>query len=430
MNASSFIFVTCVSLVLSTPLYGQSVYENTYTWQAGQDHSGWKALSNFPSGYVIAGSKFFEPNNQSLFLTGFNDFCQEEWATTISAAAHGFSTLDTFWKSMATAGPPSNPTGFFMVASGQRNGSHHYYGAQTHKTGAIIKESFGPLGAGINFGGASQAVDGGYVAVGGTNAGLLAVVKFNDAGDLVTSTALPFTGFGWTIQPAAGGGYVIGSTSARATRISNDLNLEWTTTIPLALAPPPDGSMYTYTEFEEILPMQNTGSGFIMTGSAFSNSHSAAYSTRLDWNGNVIWHKINETTNTQETSTPVNWTNSAVEHRDQASGNWDILYTWRSGPVSTGGVLKAERMNPATGAALQKGHLGNTIPVQEAFTVRQYFTDRIIVAGTRGRYIAAYSIAMDNVPSAISTLSAVRDSAPAAIATRQSIGITNAPRVH
>src|SRR5262245_39205224 len=56
--------------------------ENTYNWFAG-DHSGWKALSNYPTGYVLAGSKFFEPNNTSLFITGFNDLSQQLWTKTL-----------------------------------------------------------------------------------------------------------------------------------------------------------------------------------------------------------------------------------------------------------------------------------------------------------------------------------------------------------
>ena len=55
-------------------------------------------------------------------------------------------------------------------------------------------------------------------------------------------------------------------------------------------------------------------------------------------------------------------------------------------------------MNPATGMQLQLASLLNAIPVQEAFTVRQPFVNRIIIAGTRGGYDGVYSYAIGNLP--------------------------------
>ncbi len=387
-----------ILLSFSASPQAQPIFENTYVWEAGKDHSGWKAVSNYPTGYVIAGTKFFETSSTQLYITGFNDLSQHEWTTTHTTEQHGFTQLDVFWKTFTTVGAPSNPSGFFLAATGQRNGMRHYYTLQTHKTGQLVSERFGQIGGGVTLGGICPATDGGFIAVGGNTVGNIALVRFNAAGELVTTTSLDLDGFGWTVQPASGGGYVVGSTNARATRVDENFNLDWTTTLTLPVSPPPDGSAYNYSEFEEIVPLQNSSPGFIMTGSIFSNSHSGVYSSRLNWDGSVGWAKVNATTSTAETSTPVNWANSPIELFNPSTGVWDVIFTWRAGPVSTGGTLMYDRMNPANGATLQTGSLLNTIPVQEAFTVRQYFLNRIVIGGTRGGYGAVYSYAASSLP--------------------------------
>jgi hypothetical protein len=383
------------ALLLTLSVNAQTIFENTYVWGAF-DHSAWKALTNYPTGYVIAGSKFFEPANTNLYITGFNDFSQHQWTITHPTAQHGFTTLQTQWKAFTNMGTPSNPSGFFIATTGTRNGTSHYYTMQTNKTGQRTLERFGTLPAGSQFGGAVQATNGGFIVVGGTGNGDVAIWKFNPYGELEWSKVLPISGFAWTVQPANGGGYVIGSTGATVTRVDVAGNFVWSTEINLPISP--DGSAYTYTEFEEILPLTNTAQGFIMTGSAFSNSTSAVYTARVNWNGTVAWAKINDAQNTALPGTPVAWSNSPIEVSGSTYGTYEIIHTWRRGPVSAGGTLFAERMNISTGAQLQKGSLLNSIPVQEAFTVRQYLTSRVIIAGTRGGYSAAYSYATANLP--------------------------------
>lgn len=390
--------IACGAVLCLAAVEAQPRFENTFVWETGFDHSGWKALSNFPTGYVMAGTKFFEPNNTRIFMTGFNDLCQHDWTTTHTTDQHGFTNLNVFWKTITTIGAPSSPSGFFVAATGTRAEGPAYYTLQTHKTGQRVNERFGAIGNGVQFGGACQARDGGFIVVGTDGMGKIALARFNPAGELVTTTALAIEGFAWTVQPASGGGYVLGSTSARATRIDESFNVDWTTTLTLPAAPPPDGSSYTYSEFEEIIPLQNSASGFVMTGSIFSNSHSGVYTSRLEWNGAVAWAKVNETTNTSLAQTPVSWANSPIELYNTATGVWDLIFTWRVGPVSAGGALMYERMNPSNGATLQAGSLMNNIPVQEAFTVRQYFLNRIVVAGTRGGYSAVYSYATSTLP--------------------------------
>jgi hypothetical protein len=411
MTRTRMLTACCAVLLMAAVVHAASIKENTYEWVAGKDHGGWKGMTNYPTGYVIVGTLFFEAGNTNIFITGFNDFSQHQWTITHPADQHGFTQLDTFWKAFTNIGPPANPNGYFIAASGTRNGSKEYYTLQTSKTGERTLERFGPLPEGITFGGASQAVDGGYIATGGTNAGVIAVVKFTKDGDFQWHKVLSNQGFGWTIQPAAGGGYVIGSTNRRATRIDADGNELGSAVVDLPASP--DTSAYTYSEFEEIVPLQN-GSGFIMTGSIFSNSTSGVYTARFDWADTVAWSKVNDTADTSQPGTPVAWANSAIELSNPTTRVREILFTWRTGPVSQGGTMFYERMNPTNGAQLQKASLLNTVPVQEAFTVRQPFVDRIIIAGTRGGYPAVYSYTTDELPTPTATATATPTPTPTA----------------
>jgi hypothetical protein len=371
--------------------------ENTYVWEADKNHSGWKALSNYPTGYVIAGSKFFQAPNTDLYVTGFNDFSQPLWTVTHHLAPLGFTVGDTYWKSIAPIGAPANPSGFFIATTGTRMGAHSYYTLQTDKSGQKVLDHFGELPENITFGGACQAVNGGFIVSGGDNMGKTAVVKFSSTGELEWNKTLPYNAFGWSIQPSLGGGYVIAGT-VRVTHIDADGNDDWST--PLVLPPTPMGDMssYTYTELEEILPLKNAGVGFVVTGSAFSNTTSAAYSARFNWDGTVPWTKINDAVNTSLPGTPVAWAGTAVEYFTPASNTWDILYTWRNGPVSTGGTIFFSRMNPPNGNQLQGGSFHNAIPLQQGFTVQSPFVNRVTVAGIRGSYDAAYSYTREDLP--------------------------------
>ncbi len=397
MTATRVLATCCAVLFAAGSAHTADIRENTYVWDEGSNHSGWKAITNYPNGYVIAGTRFFTAASTNIFITGFDDLSQHQWTVTHPTAQHGFTQLTTFWKAFTHIGPPTNPSGYFLVSSGTRNGSNEYYTLQTDKIGQRTRERFGPLLDGLSFGGASQAVDGGYIAVGATSSGggNVAVAKFTKDGELQWQKVLPYPGFAWTVQPGAGGGYVVGSTNRRATRIDNAGNELGSVVVDLPLSP--DGSAYTYSEFEEITPLEN-GTGFIMTGSVFSTSTSGVYTARVDWADTVAWSKVNDAADTSSALTPVAWANSAVEIRHPTTRVREILVTWRKGPVSAGGTLFAERINPTNGGQLAIGSLLNTIPVQEAFTVRQPFLDRIIIAGTRGGYDSVYSYTTDVLP--------------------------------
>jgi hypothetical protein len=136
----------------------------------------------------------------------------------------------------------------------------------------------------------------------------MAVTKFDAYGVPQWTYEYPVSGFGWSIKPANGGGYVMAGTRS-IVRIDVAGNLVWSTTLNLPVSP--DGSAYSYTEFEEILPLTGEN-GFILTGSAFSNSNSGVYTARISWAGGVVWSRINDVVNTGLAGTPVCWVNNAV----------------------------------------------------------------------------------------------------------------------
>ncbi|MFN0213539.1 MAG: T9SS type A sorting domain-containing protein [Saprospiraceae bacterium] len=359
---------------LNITLQAQTIFESTQPWHA-QDHSAWKIEPQAMQNYVIMGSKFFEPGNNTLYMSEFSEFAQfNSWNRAHTAP----DNLQTFWKSFCKS---TYPVGFFAVAA--TSTGNRAYSILTNATGHKLWERVSALPFNVQYGGVCQATNGGYVACGGNNSGELAVTKFNAYGEAEWTLDYPVSGFGWAIKQANGGGYVLAGTRS-IIRIDVDGNLVWSRTLSLPISP--DGSAYSYTEFEEILPLTGEN-GFVLTGSAFSNSHSGAYTARFSWSGTQVWSKINETVNTALAGTPVCWINNAVLSN---SGN-KVITTWRNGPVSAGGALRAQLVNIADGAQGPVLGLGNTIPVQEAFATRAH--GRLVIGGTRGTYSQIYAYA-------------------------------------
>ncbi|MDO8366617.1 MAG: T9SS type A sorting domain-containing protein [Saprospiraceae bacterium] len=350
----------------------QNVFEGTQQWH-NNDHSAWKIEPQNWQNYVIMGSKFFEPNNNTLYMSEFSEFAQfNSWNRAHIAPEN----LQTFWKSFTKS---TYPVGYFAVAA-TTNGNK-VYAILTNATGHKFWDRVSTLPFNVQYGGVSPATNGGYVASGTTNSGELAVTKFNAYGEAEWTQEYPVSGFAWTIKQANGGGYVLAGTRA-VIRIDIDGNLVWSRTLTLPVSP--DGSAYSYTEFEEILPLSGEN-GFILTGSAFSNSHSGVYTARFSWSGTQVWSKINETVNTALAGTPVCWVNNAVLSNSDSK----VITTWRNGPVSSGGALRAQLVNIADGTQGAVQALGNAIPVQEAFATRAH--SKLVIGGTRGTYSQAYA---------------------------------------
>jgi len=362
-----FLFV-----VLSTFSLQAQVFESTNTWGAF-DHSAWKIEPQSMQNYVIAGNRFFEPSNTTLYISEFSEFAQFTWTRSHNT---GLAQGNTFWKSFCKS---SFPVGYFLVTSGGSSA----YALITNATGMKMWDKTSTVANGTQFGGVCPAVNGGFIAVGSSNAGQAVVCKFDGYGNLLWTKSFG-SFFPWTVKPAGGGysGYVLAGTR-NVVKIDANGNVEWSATLNLPVSP--DGSQYTYTEFEEILPLP-TNDGFIVTGSCFSNSHSGAYTARFSYTGAQVWSKVNETVNTALAGTPVCWINNAV-----VSGSNQITTSWRNGPVSTGGNLRYQHTS-FTGTNIGGvGSMGNTIPVQEAFMTRAH--QKFVVGGTRGGYSAAYAYA-------------------------------------
>ncbi len=367
-----------IFLFVTTSLAAQ-IKEKTYTWGAF-NHSGWKVQPN-SNGYVIIGNKFFQPNNTSLYVQGFDRNGNSQFLR--QHVAKGFSTLATFWKSFT----PTSNGNFFAVVSGTQSGSNKAYALLVNFDGKKVWDRVSVLPSGIQFGGVTNARYGGWIAAGGNSNGNLVVVQFDQYGKLQWEKEIPVSGFAWTIIAAKGGGYLIGSTNARVTRIDDKGKLVWTTLIPLG--PSPDASAYSYTEFEELIELPY-GMGVVCTGSAFSNQTSAVYTAAVGYSGNVLWRNIHAPQNTGNPGTPVSWINSAV------CDDRFVVTSWRTGPVSTGGTMFYQ-MQRVDGSLIKgESSLRNTIPVQEAFMLfhnRQY-----VIGGTRGGNSAAYSWISDKLP--------------------------------
>lgn len=370
--------------VSHAPAVQAQIIETTYNW-GSFDHSCWKVQPN-EYGYVMVGSKFFEPNNTSLYVQGFDH--QGKSLFLKSHIASGFSNLFVFWKSFVLSHDKSK---IFAVSSGSQSGQKAY-ALLTDSEGRKIWDRVSDLPNGITFGGVTNAKNGGWVAVGSSNFYDLAVVKFDPQGRIEWTKIIPISGFGWSIVASWDGGYFIGSTGSRITKIDHSGNLEWSTAVVL---PPSPSGAYTYTEFEElfeyILPAGGISLpvGIILTGSCFSNSHSGAYTAMINHGGTVKWSMVHAPQNTALAGTPVSWISNAI-----LEGPY-VTTSWRTGPVSSGGTMHYARQVFYNGAVAESGSLDNTIPVQEAFLIKS--KDKYIVGGTRGGYSAAYSYINDQL---------------------------------
>jgi hypothetical protein len=171
--------------------------------------------------------------------------------------------------------------------------------------------------------------------------------------------------------------------------VDNAGNHEWTANINLPASP---SGAYSYAEFEEITHVPD-GSGFVVTGSCFSNSHSGIYTAKVSYTGGVSWAKVNDAVNTSGAGTPVCWVNNAII---DAYGT-EILTSWRRGPVSAGGTMYYQRMNFAGNNVGGIGSFNNTIPVREAFATKAH--QKYVIGGTRGNLAGAYSYINASLPS-------------------------------
>lgn len=373
MKVNSKLFTVLLLAAIFTSSAQAQVFEGTNQW-GNFDHSAWKIEPQAMQNYVIMGNKFFEPANNTLYMSEFNEFAQfNSWNRVHTTT----ETLNTFWKNFCKS---TFPVGYFAAVGASGN---KVYAILTNATGQKLWDRVSTVPFGMQYGGACQATNGGYLACGGTNSGSLGVTKFDAYGVPQWTNEYPVSGFGWTIKPANGGGYVMAGTRSIA-RIDVAGNLVWSTTLNLPTSP--DGSAYSYTEFEEITVLPD-GQGFVLTGSCFSNSHSGVYTARVSWSGGVTWSKINDAVSTALAGTPVCWVNNAV----MANGNTKVITSWRRGPVSAGGGLFAQTVNIADGAQGAIKSLNNTTPVQEAFATRAH--GRLVIGGTRGTYSQAYAYA-------------------------------------
>ena len=374
--------VNILTLLLITASLAAQIKENTYSW-GSFDHSGWKVQPN-SNGYVMIGNKFFEPNNTALYVQGFDNRGSSQFLR--QHVAPGFSSLQTFWKSFIPTSDNNGNWNFFAVAAGTQSGNK-VFALLVNSSGKKIWDRVSVLSSGIQFGGVTNVKNGGWLATGGNGTGNLVAVQFDHYGNLKWEKEIPISGFGWTVIAAKDGGYLIGSTGARVTKIDDKGNMVWSTAVPLPLSP--DGSNYTYTEFEELIELPY-GKGVVCTGSAFSNQTSAAYTAALGHGGNVLWRNIHAPQNTGLPGTPVSWINSAICIDEF------VMTSWRSGPVSSGGKIlyQLQRLD----GSLLKGEasMRNTIPVQEAFML--HHNGQYVIGGIRGGYSAAYSWISEKLP--------------------------------
>lgn len=380
MNSLKPLFSLLIAVSFFTTTQAQ-VVQNTYSWGAF-DHSAWKILANSPTGYVLVGNKFFEPNNTDIYMTGIGEFGEVLWNRT---HATGLTQLQTIWKSYTRT--LNGPVKYFVLASGTQGGGNRAYAMLTNSVGHKFWDRISVLPDGIQFGGVTNATNGGWIATGSNNFGQLVAVKFDLNGNLQWVSTLPVSGFGWSIVAANGGGYLIGSTDHTATRIDAAGDFVWSTSANTPASP--DGSAYTYSEFEEIVDLP-AGQGFILTGSTFSNSTSAAYSARFSYSGGVSWVNIHDPQNTGLAGTPVSWINNAVIAESE------VITSWRRGPVSTGGPVFFQKMSFSGVNNGGVTNFGNTTPTQEAFMTRAH--GKYVVGGTRGGYSAAASWIRETLP--------------------------------
>lgn len=350
----------------------QNVFEGGTNWH-GQSHSAWKIEPQNNQNYVIMGNKFFSGQNDHIYISEFSEFAQfNSWNRSHAAGEN----LQTFWKNYCKS---TFPVGYF-TANGTTSGKK-VYTLLTNATGHKLWSRVSELPYNVTYGGACPSVNGGYLACGVNNNGNMVVTKFDAVGLPTWTQEYPGISFAWSIKAATGGGYVVAGTND-VTRIDADGNIEWQRTLNPGISP--DGSAYSYSEFEEITILPES-QGFVVTASTFSNNHSGIYTARVTWAGTVSWIKINDVVNTSLPGTPVCWVNNAI----LSNSGTKVITSWRRGPVSSGGAMFANTVNIADGALGAIQGLNNNTLVREAFATRAH--SRLIIGGTTGDLQNAYA---------------------------------------
>ena len=209
------LLIPILATLFSTVAQGQAI-ETTYKFHT-VDHSAWKVQPNSPTGYVIMGNKFFEPANTSMYAQGFSETGDPLWLGNYPAT--GFSSLQTFWKSFILSS--TKPVRYFAVAAGSKSGNKAF-AILIDGDGKKVWDRVSDLPNGIQFGGVTNATNGGWLAVGSDAGSNIAVAKFDSNGSLQWLKILPISGFAWTVLAAPDGGYLLGSTTHRVTKIDKD----------------------------------------------------------------------------------------------------------------------------------------------------------------------------------------------------------------
>lgn len=369
-----FLLPLLLAAFFATTMHAQTIFEGTRNWHNAA-HSAWKIEPQAMQNYVIMGNRFFSAPNNNIYVSEFSEFAQFNTWNRVHATTEN---LQTFWKNFCRS---TYPVGYFTAngAAGNR-----VYAMLTNATGQKLWDRVSTLPFGVTYGGVCQATNGGYMACGvSNNSGSLAVTRFNAYGEALWTLDYPGIGFGWCIKPANGGGYVIAGT-LNVTRIDIDGNIVWTRTLNPGVSP--DGSAYTYGEFEEITALPE-GQGFVVTASIFNNQHSGIVTARYTWAGALSWARINDEVNTGGAGTPVCWVNNAV----LSNSNTKVITSWRRGPVSAGGTMFARTLNISDGTQGGIQSLANGTPVREAFATRAH--GRLVIGGTPGNLQNVYAYA-------------------------------------
>jgi hypothetical protein len=258
------------------------------------------------------------------------------------------------------------------------SGASKAYALLVDQYGYKIWDKVSSIPSGYQFGGVNQRLRRSRLGGDGQLCnGNLIFAKINPYGELTLFKEFPISAFGWSIIPSGDGGYIMAGTRW-VVKVDDVGNVIWNTLLNLPLSPYPAGSPYTYTEFEEIVALPVGVDGYIVTGSAFSNQTSAAYTVRIGSDGTQQWANIHQPRNTGDPGTPVSWISSAIIDGQLA------ITSWRSGPVSSGGTMYIQRQYFNGTKIYGETSLGNTIPVQEAFFIKPH--GKYVIGGTRGSY--------------------------------------------
>jgi hypothetical protein len=163
-SINSLVFLLFAVFIISN-VQAQKI-ETTYNW-GSFDHSCWKVQPAYHGtsslGYIMIGSKFFESNNATIYIQGFNSDGSAKFLR--QHTPYGFSSLQTFWKNFIAS---PDKKSFFTVAQGFKSGVNKAYTLQTDSYGFKIRDCASNIPSDIQFGGVCNATDGGWIATGVT----------------------------------------------------------------------------------------------------------------------------------------------------------------------------------------------------------------------------------------------------------------------